>query len=175
MKRSYKKKSKSGRILLVQKHTVRQTYNTFEWYCNRGLESVVYWYGLELHGLCVDVVMALAIPDAECHATCYDVPAEEAARMGNAMMEDSLVCLAQFHTHPGKHTRHSVYDDQNSLSTRNGFLSLVAPKYGYGRDLSLDKVSIHEAWDGRWHLLARPAGNQRIRIVEDTVDLRVDK
>ena len=167
------RKSKSGRTLLVQERIIRQSYSEFEAYCNRGLETVVYWYGQESNSPSADVVTKVAVPDAERQPTHYHVPMEEAAKMGSAMMKDSLVCLAQFHTHPGELTWHSEYDDQNSISTRDGFLSLVAPRYGCRRDPSLNKVSIHEAWDGRWYLLAGPARKQRIRVVKDTADLRV--
>ena len=165
--------SNSGRTLVVQKHIVRQSYNSFSKYCSLGLESVVYWYGLELHAQNVDVVMAVAIPNVDRYATCYEVTAEDAAKMGSTMSVNSLVCLAQFHTHPGSNTRHSVYDDQNSISTRNGFLSLVAPKYGRELDLDLDRVSVHEAWGFQWHLLTRSAKKRRIRVIGDVVDLQV--
>ena len=169
---NHMRKSKSGRILMVQRHIVQQSYNALHEHCDKGLESVVYWYGLELHDLNTDIVVAVAIPNADLHNMRYEVSAEEAARMGKVMMTNSLVCLAQIHTHPGKDTNHSRYDDLNSISTRNGFLSLVAPNYGCRLDLGLDKVSVHEAWDARWYQLARPARKQRIRIIEDLADLR---
>lgn len=166
------RRSKSGRVLLVQKHVIRQSYEVFGDGCRQGLESVVYWYGLESPVSGADVVVAVAVPDAQRHPTWYETPAEQAATMGKAMAEASLVCLAQFHTHPGRNTRHSLHDDQNSISIRNGFLSLVTPCYGCRQDPGLKNVSIHEAWDARWHLLAKPAGRQRIRIVDDILDLR---
>lgn len=166
------RKSKSGRVLLIQKHVIRQSYAAFSDCCRQGLESVVYWYGLEPPGSSTDIAMAVAIPNAQRHRTWYEIPAEQASEMGKAMAKASLVCLAQFHTHPWKNTRHSLYDDQNAISLRNGFLSLVAPDYGCRQDLELKGVSIHEAWDARWHLLAKSAGQRRIRIVNDVVDLR---
>lgn len=166
------RQSKSGRVLLVQKHVVRQSYEAFGDYCRQGLESVVYWYGLEPPGSSTDVAVAVAVPDAQRRPTEYEISAEQAFAMGKAMTKASLVCLAQFHTHPWRNTRHSLYDDQNSISIRNGFLSLVAPDYGCRQDLGLEEVSVHEAWDARWHLLAKPAGQRRIRIVDDVVDLR---
>lgn len=158
----------------MQRHIIRQSYRAFGDYCHLGLESNVYWYGLEPSGLNMDIVMAVAIPDAQRYYTWYEVSAEQASVMGKTMARESLVCLAQFHTHPGKSTTHSLYDEQNSLSCRDGFLSLVAPNYGCKQDLDLSKVSVHEAWGARWHLLARSAAQRRIHIVEDIVDLRVD-
>lgn len=166
------RKSKSERILMVQRHIVQHSYNALHESCDKGLESVVYWYGLELHDPNVDVVMAVAVPNADLHNTWYEVSAEEAAKMGKIMMMNSLVCLAQIHTHPRKDTNHSRYDDLNSISTRNGFLSLVVPNYGCRQDLVLDQASVHETWDARWYLLTRHAKKQRIHIIEDLVDLR---
>lgn len=158
----------------MQRHIIRQSYKAFGDYCHLGLESIVYWYGLEPFESNTDIVMAVAIPDAQRHHTWYEISAEQASVMGKVMAGESLVCLAQFHTHPERNTTHSLYDEQNSLSHRDGFLSLVAPNYGCKQDLELSRVSVHEVWDARWYLLTRPAARQRIRIIEDIVDLRAD-
>ena len=168
------RKSKSGRILLVQKHIIRQSYEAFRDYCRRDLESVVYWYGLETPDVNKDIVMAVAIPDAQRHHRRYEISEEQASAMGKAMIKASLVCLAQFHTHPLNNTHHSLYDDQNSLSCRDGFLSLVAPNYGCRQDPELKDVSVHEAHNARWYRLTRPAVQKRIHIIDDVIDLRCD-
>ena len=158
----------------MQRRIMQQSYNAFRRNCWKRLESVVYWYGVESSDLNVDVIAAVAIPDAKCYNTHYEVSAEKASAVGEAMIKNSLVCLAQFHTHPGKNTKHSQYDDLHSLSIRNGFLSLVAPDYGCKKDLEMDKVSVHEAWDANWYRLTKTASKQRILVVEDVVDLRDD-
>ena len=163
---------KSHRVLLVQKHSIQQTYDIFKDSCDDKLESVVYWYGKSSLDENTDAVMTVAVPNARRSVVNYDVSAEAAAKMGRMMMEKSLVCLAQIHTHPTEHTAHSDYDDLNAISTRNGFLSLVVPYYGCKQDPKLNAVSVHEAWDKCWYRLTKTAKKQRIRIVEDVVDLR---
>ena len=163
-------RSRSNRILLVQEHIIQQSYSAFRNNGIRKLESVVYWYGVESQDLNEDIVMAVAVPNATCHSTHYEVSEDEAATMGRNMMKKSLVCLAQFHTHPGKHTEHSFYDDWNSLSHRNGFLSLVAPNYGCDKDPCLDDVTVHEVWDHRWYRLTRDSKRRRLRIIKDITD-----
>lgn len=74
--------------------------------------------------------MALAIPCAQRSASHYRVDAESVAKVAREMIKSSLVCLAQFHTHPGQCTTHSYTDDHEAMSGRRGFLSMVAPYHG---------------------------------------------
>ena len=164
--------NKSNRILLVQKHIIQQTYNVFKDGCGNGLESVAYWYGQASLDETKDAVLTVAVPDARRYATQYEVPERATTKMGKMMIKKSLVCLAQIHTHPGRYTMHSDYDDSHAISIRDGFLSLVVPDYGCRQDLNLSGVSVHEAWGRHWRLLTKVAKRRRICIVEDVVDLR---
>ena len=168
--------SKCDRRLAVPRRLVDATYDIFAEHGNRREESVVYWYGAE--SLCagrggkVDLVAAVGAPRGRYAGGHFEVRADDAARLGRAMMPQSLACLAQFHTHPGRGTEHSAYDDENAISRRDGFLSLVAPCYGgAGRSLR-DGVTVHEAWDRRWYVLDEGALEKRIAVFDDVVDQR---
>ena len=168
--------SKSGRRLAVPRHLVDATYDIFAEHGDRNEESVVYWYGAESlrtgRGGKVDLVAAVGIPCGRYTEGQFAVRADDAARLGRAMMSQSLVCLAQFHTHPGYGTEHSSHDDENAISMRDGFLSLVAPCYGgAGRSLQ-DGVTVHEAWKRQWYVLDGGALEERILVVNDIVDQR---
>ena len=122
-------KNKSKRLLLIQKHTLLMTYELFNKYCNDNVESVVYWYGKESIQDNVDIVISVVIPRTSRNPGNYSVSEKSIEKMGQITLSKSLVCLAQFHTHPGYNTEHSSYDDAESISSRKGFLSLVAPNY----------------------------------------------
>ena len=168
--------NKSGRHLAVPRHLLDATYDIFAEHGSRREESVVYWYGAESlrtgRGGKVDLVAAVGVPCGRYAEGQFTVQADDAARLGRAMMSQSLVCLAQFHTHPGSNTEHSDYDDENAISMRDGFLSLVAPCYGgAGRSLR-DGVTVHEAWDRQWYVLDKGALGKRIFVIDDIVDQR---
>ena len=126
----------------------------------------MYWYGTESES--ADTVVSLAIPDAQRGESHYRVDADSVARMARRMIKRSLVCLAQFHTHPGQGTAHSQTDDREAMSGRSGFLSLVAPRYGSSECPFPSSVSVHEACDGGgWRLLDDSEKMDRVRIVDD--------
>ena len=160
----------SARPLLVPRHIVDETYRMFAAYRSARVESIGYWYGIESDT--ADAVVSLAVPDAErgpCH---YAVSEDTITAMGRAMMGDSLVCLAQFHTHPGQSTAHSAHDVREAMSNRDRFLSLVAPWHGSPEHAFPDCVSAYERQGGRWVLLEGGAKRDRIRTVDGVVDLR---
>lgn len=158
--------NRGGRVMLVQKETIRNTCELFARHGCRGEEAVAYWYGIECADGRISAVLSVAAPPAECSRGSYAVGRSEMARMGRAMRSQSMVSLAQFHTHPGRDTEHSQYDDLNAISARDGFLSLVAPWYGRGLDAALEGVTVHEAWNGRWHMLEGDAHRERIAVVD---------
>jgi hypothetical protein len=78
--------------------------------------------------------------------------------------------LAQLHTHPGK-AFHSVVDDLHSISQRNGFLSIVVPRFGlrkfYTRHtLSGCSVNEHQG-SGVWREWHPAEVRKRIKVVHD--------
>ena len=158
--------SPTGRTLLVQKELVQKTYEVFAKHGARGNEAVAYWYGAECEGGCADAVLSVAAPNARCTPYNYSVDREEMARVGREMASRHMVSLAQLHTHPGDVTEHSEYDDENAISRRNGFLSLVAPRYGMAGAAMLEGVTVHEAWKGQWHILGGSARRMRIVAVD---------
>ena len=159
-----------ARPLLVPKHIVDETYRMFGAYHSARVESIAYWYGIE--SAAADAVVSLAIPDADkgpCH---YAVGEDATTKMCRTMMNSSLVCLAQFHTHPGQSTAHSDHDVREAMSNRERFLSLVAPWHGSAGHAFPGSVSAYERQGGEWVLLEGDAKRGRIRVVDDVADLR---
>ena len=159
-----------ARPLLVPKRIVGETYRMFGAYHSARVESIAYWYGIE--SAAADAVVTLAIPAADrgpCH---YAVGEDATTEMCRTMMDSSLVCLAQFHTHPGQSTAHSDCDVREVMSNREQFLSLVAPWHGSAGHAFPGSVSAYERQRGEWVLLEGSAKRGRIRVVDDVADLR---
>lgn len=165
---------KSNRVLLVPRHILEQTQKAFVEYWKKNQEAVAYWFGKENEHEKIDIVLSIAIPKAFHSGGNYDVPAEQAAKVGRTLSSQGLVCLAQIHTHPGDSGIHSWYDDANAISTRNGFLSLVMPYGGNIGVYNLNNITVHECWGGEWAILDDHAKSKRIVIIDDFVDLRVE-
>lgn len=162
---------KKPRPLIVPKSIVDATYESFAEYCAKRVESVVYWYGLEAEN--ADTVVSLAVPSAQRGGSHYKVDSESVAKMARKMIRESLVYLAQFHTHPGLGTAHSHTDDREAMSDRGGFLSIVAPCHGSAEYAFPDSVSVHEArGGGGWRLLGDSEKSGRVVVVDDAVDAR---
>lgn len=167
--------SKSGRILTVNEDILVRTHELFQEYFRKKEEAVVFWYGKESMKENQDYVVCAVSPKAKHSFGNYLVSSEEATKMGKEMINKGLVCLAQFHTHPGKNTEHSDYDDEHAISTRNGFLSLIAPEYGKYRPQSIQQIFVHEAWKGEWFILDDVAKTNRIHVIANSIDVREDK
>lgn len=166
-------KSPCNRALLVQKTAVEKTHGILQEGGKCMKEAVAYWYGVEQRrGGGLDAVLSVGVPDAECTAGSYRVAEDDAARLGREMRRLSIVSLAQLHTHPGCRTEHSLTDDLDAVSLRDGFLSIVLPYYGRRNGPLLGGATVHERWNGRWHVLAERAVPGRIRLVDDIVDQR---
>lgn len=156
--------------LLVPKRIIDETYRMFATYHSQRVESIAYWGGIESDT--ADAVVSLVIPDAErgpCH---YTVSEDAITAMGRALIRRSLICLAQFHTHPGQSTAHSAHDVRGTISNCDRFLSLVAPWHGSAEYAFPDCISAYEVQGGRWVLLEDRAKKDRIRTVDDVIDLR---
>ena len=159
-----------ARPLLVPRRIIDETYRMFATYCSMRVESIAYWCGIESDT--ADAVVSLVIPDAERGPYHYAVSMDVITAMGRILINRSLVCLAQFHTHPGQSTIHSAHDVRETVSNRDRFLSLVAPWYGSAEHAFPDCVSVHERQGGKWVLLEDKARKDRIRTADDVIDLR---
>jgi hypothetical protein len=162
----------SSRTLLVARGIVERTHESFRPYWKRNLETVAYWHGIENAREDIDLVVSLVIPHATRSSGHYDVSIDEITRMGHIMASNSLVCLAQIHTHPGQLLHHSGYDEAHILSSRAGFLSLIVPEYGNVSLRDFRHVSAYERYAESWVLLDEEQKAKRIRIIDDVVDLR---
>jgi hypothetical protein len=158
-------------ILYVAHAILQDTAAYFLPYCQAGVETACYWFGIETESC--QVVTTLAIPRLYQTAVNYRVDTASSRLLAGAMNAQGLVNLAQVHTHP-PHCRvsHSPYDDQYSYSTREGALSLVWPDYGCTAGQNLNGVGVHERREGHWMRLSEEQVAQRIHLVDSIADYR---
>jgi hypothetical protein len=158
-------------ILYVARAILQDTAAYFLPYCQAGVETACYWFGVETESC--QVVTTLAIPRLYQTAVNYRVDTTSSRLLAGAMSAQGLVNLAQVHTHPPHcPVSHSLYDDQYSYSTREGALSLVWPDYGCTAGQNLNGVGVHERREGHWMRLSDEQVAQRIHPVDSIADYR---
>lgn len=96
---------------------------------------------------------------------CAIIDGQELARIGRMLYEANKVLFGQLHSHPTE-AYHSVTDDENSIVTTLGGLSLVIPDFAT-RPFQLDDCAIYRLDDkGVWAEVAPRDAANLIRIEE---------
>ena len=98
----------------------------------RGKEAGCFWLGSRSDET-ANAVAAIVVPRQQNHRGQYHVAADAMIQVANVARSHGWKNLAQVHSHPGAHVRHSDYDDEMANSRRA--LSLVYPHYGAARGL----------------------------------------
>jgi hypothetical protein len=137
-------------------------------YAEARVEAGVYWYGIR--NLEAAAACSVGIPRQVNRRANFTVAADDLAALTRVMSEP-LVVIAQLHTHPGKDTRHSSWDDDLTVSRK--ILSIVLPEYG--RDPKLEEAGIHECLDGGWLRLERREVADRIVLIPTLSDGRRER
>ncbi|WP_310571221.1 hypothetical protein [Gemmatimonas sp.] len=133
----------------------------------RGVESTVLLGGRRFGAEAV--VMAVVYPcgaDVTHEASFVHVGSNTTAEMGRWLRGEGLTALMQVHTHPGAWTGHSPTDDDFSIASSEGFLSLVWPQYAAAPVQHIEELGVHQLRDGRWHALDAQEARGLIRVVE---------
>lgn len=94
---------------------------------------------------------------------CAIIHGDELGRIGRMLYEAKKLLFGQLHTHPTE-AYHSVTDDENSIVTTLGGLSLVIPDFAV-RPFELDNCAIYRLdADGIWAEMHPRAAAELIRI-----------
>jgi hypothetical protein len=72
----------------------------------------------------------------------------------------------QVHSHPSDWTGHSQTDDDFSIASSPGFVSLVWPDYAVLPARTIDDLGVHRLIDGKWRHLSGESARLLIRVVE---------
>jgi hypothetical protein len=111
-------------------------------------EGLVFWIGRTI-GADTLVLSVAAVP-TDHHRDGVFVNEHTVAASARAARRAGLGIVAQVHSHPGVHTRHSVGDNKLITMAFHGMFSLVVADYGQGSLLPGQGVGLHQYQHGRW-------------------------
>jgi hypothetical protein len=125
-------------------------------------ESACMWIGTAA-GMVQRVTFHHEIADD--HATALSLELPEAAKFGlyQQLAREKLRIQALLHTHPDSWVDLSWIDQQNQISSRMGFLSIVLPFYGM-RDWNHDEIGFHVKCDRGWRRIHGQEAAEAVRI-----------
>lgn len=103
---------------------------------------------------------------ADDHATALSLELPETAKLKlyQQLGHEKLRILALLHTHPDSWVDLSWIDQQNQISSRVGFLSLVLPYYGK-RDWNYDEIGFHVKCDRGWRRADAQEAREIVQII----------
>jgi len=133
-----------------------------------GLEGVAFWAG-ELQGRQFVVTQAFiprqhALTDTRSRVG-VAIDGDELFRLNVWLHKVGLQLIAQIHSHPGS-AYHSSTDDDMSVVTRVGALSIVVPDFAAGA-FELSAISVHRLSKvGNWKKLSKKEKTQLLQIVK---------
>jgi proteasome lid subunit RPN8/RPN11 len=84
----------------------------------------------------------------------------------DTLRQRGLCLVALIHTHPAEWVDLSAIDEQNQISSRIGFWSLVVPHYGR-KPWNLKMMGVHERAETGWHRLSAKEIQRRIQRSND--------
>jgi hypothetical protein len=117
------------------------------------------------------VVTTVVAPDADLHASHYDISARQMSAAGKHLRANRLRRIAQVHTHGFAWVGHSRRDDEMAYSNEDGALSIVVPFHARKRPRLTD-CGIHRCEGGRWRRLIESEVATELRVVPGVLDLR---
>lgn len=115
---------------------------------HRNHEGLVLWLGRTVGS--ATLVLACAAPPKLSGPGRVHVGELAVGATARAARAFGLGVVAQVHSHPGRHTRHSEGDDQLVLMPFEGMFSLVVADYGRGSLLPQEGAGLHQHQAGRW-------------------------
>lgn len=160
------------RVLYVGEDILVATWRALRDFSRRRCEGTVRWAGPAFQAKCrFQIVTTVVVPFQRVGPGLFEVPHEATRAMGDALVADYLVNLAQLHTHPDSSVCHSSWDDERAYSSRDGALSIVWPHYG--KVLApMGLWGVHESRARTWVRLADAEAARRIVVVPSLRDLR---
>ncbi len=79
------------------------------------------------------------------------------------LRDQNLRLVALIHTHPEEWVGLSAVDEENQISSRIGFWSLVVPHYGR-EPWHLDEIGVHERLEIGWRQLTPQEVRKRVCV-----------
>lgn len=154
--------------VLVPRELVLEGHKFLKLVGEKRMEGIALWAGYRegTTFLVSDLLIPRQRGVANDEGLCAVVPGEELARIGRELYEAEKQLFGQLHTHPTE-AYHSTTDDEYSIVTILGGLSLVIPDFAV-RPFTLDDCAIYRLdADGIWAELHPRDAAKLIQIVGD--------
>ncbi|PLR75276.1 hypothetical protein CU633_21955 [Bacillus sp. V3-13] len=130
-----------------------------------GVEGLVFWSGVIGEGDVAFIKRAIVpsrLMASRVHATITEKDLNE---IYCTLRSHNEFLLAQVHSHPGA-AFHSDTDDENAISFKKGFISIVVPFFGQVPFADLSQCKVYEYDGGQiWKALSRNEQTSRFKIV----------
>jgi proteasome lid subunit RPN8/RPN11 len=124
-------------------------------------ESACVWIGTAA-GVVERVTFHHEIADDRATALSLELPESAKFALYQQLAREKRRILALLHTHPDSWVDLSWIDQQNQISSRIGFLSLVLPHYG-ARNWNYEEIGFHVKCDRGWR---RICGAEAVAAVQ---------
>ena len=111
-------------------------------------EGLVFWIGRTIGA--DTLVLSVVVVPTDHRRDGVIVNEHTVAATARAARRAGLGLVAQVHSHPGVHTRHSVGDNKLITMPFHGMFSLVVADYGRGSLLPAQGAGLHQYQHGRW-------------------------
>ncbi|TMB66554.1 MAG: hypothetical protein E6J43_10325 [Chloroflexi bacterium] len=158
----------TGAIVYVPREIWVQSLEALRLYGRLGSEGLVLWGGTISNG--TTQVTGLFVPGHEPQGGHVKMTAAEGRWLVRKLKERDEKLVAQFHSHLGS-AGHSPGDDDHAASAHEGFLSLVAARFGR-ESLWPEHCGVHE-YDGvTFRRMTAQEVRERIRIAPLREQLR---
>lgn len=134
----------------------------------RRMEGIALWVGVREDDtfLITDLLIPRQRGVSGESGLCAVIEGDELARIGRELYAAGKLLFAQLHTHPTE-AYHSSTDDEFSIVTKLGGLSLVIPDFAV-RPFNLDDCAVYRLnGDGLWAEMTPDQASAFIRIVGD--------
>ncbi len=133
----------------------------------KGVESTLTWGGRKFGDEAVIMTIVYPCgPDVERRRGLVRVGPDTTAEMGRWLRDQNLSGLVQVHSHPGAWTGHSAVDDNYSIASSDGFLSIVWPNFAQRPVQQPTELGVHLLQGGRWVELTEREVRSTLRVVE---------
>jgi hypothetical protein len=86
--------------------------------------------------------------------------------MGRWLRQQDIAALMQVHTHPDTWVGHSSTDDDFSIASSEGFMSIVWPNFAALPVTDAAQLGVHRLEGGSWRQLSAAQATDLIRVEE---------
>lgn len=150
--------------IILPETVLRDTFKVFRDYGNHSLEACALWVGFDSKD--IFYIKEVWFPPQENSIIDYYVSDIDVHMINVKLNKKNYSAIAQLHTHPNS-AFHSCIDDEFSILTLPGSLSIVIPEFGnFPIKSSLNEMVVYRLIFNEWKLQSKEEVKILFKIVE---------